>query len=55
MVVPREGGERKGLILAEYANKGGRYILEKKMTDILSGRTVEGEIFVKPYEVLVLE
>ena len=55
MVVPREGGERKGLILAEYANKGGRYVLEKKMTDILSGRTLEGEISVKPYEVLVLE
>mgnify|MGYP002524346316 FL=1 len=55
VVVPRRGAARKGLILAEYANRGGRYQLEQPMTDLLTGRTLAGEIHVKPYEVLVLE
>lgn len=55
VVVPRRGASRKGLILAEYANRGGRYRLEQPMTDLLTGRTLTGEIQVKPYEVLVLE
>ncbi len=55
MVVTREGGGRRGLILAEYANRGGRYRLNRKMTDVLTGRVCEGEINVSPYEVLVLE
>lgn len=55
MTAEREGEARKGLILAEYANKGGRYRLDREMTDILTNRKMSGEIYVKPYEVLILE
>lgn len=55
MAVRREGGCRRGLILAEYANKGGRYILENEMTDILTGEVVSGEITLAPYQVMILE
>lgn len=55
MAVRREGAEHRGLILAEYANAGGRYILQNEMTDILTGQTVSGEITLKPYSVMILE
>ncbi len=56
MVSPREGNGRRGMMVAEYANKGGRFFLAEPMTDILTGRTFgKGEIELKPYEVLVLE
>lgn len=55
VVVPRRGATRNGLILAEYANQGGRYRLDRPMVDLLTGRICAGEIRVQPYEVLVLE
>lgn len=55
MVTRREGTEQKGLILAEYANKKSRYILDGEATDILTGRTLSGEIALEPYQVMILK
>lgn len=58
MLARRKGTNREGIILAEYAGKGGVCHLDKadgRMTDILSGRDYQGDVFLKPYEVLVLE
>lgn len=55
MVCPREGENMKGVIVAEYANCGGRYRVNGEMTDILTGKKVSGEITLKPYEVMVLQ
>ncbi len=53
--VPRQGKDTKGLILAEYKNKGGAYTLAKPMKDILTEKTYEGKTELKPYEMLLLE
>ena len=55
MVIPREGTDRKGLILAEYAGKGGEYHLPAPMRSVLTDEVLEGTVSVKPYDVILLE
>ncbi len=53
--VPRKGENTEGLILAEYKNEGGTCVLPYPMTELLSGRVLDGRITLKPYDILVLE
>ncbi len=55
MVVPRKGEERSGLILAEFAGKGGSYTLPCPMFEHLSQTILSGKIFLAPYEAKILE
>lgn len=55
MAVRREGEKYSGLILLEYAGKGGTYQLEEEMTDILSEKTYSGKISLMPYDIMVLQ
>ena len=55
MVIPREGADRKGLILAEYAGKGGEYHLPAPMRSVLTDEILEGTVTVEPYDVILLE
>ena len=54
-VIPRSGNGRKGLILMETANAPAGYRLEEPMTDLLTGRTYDGFVALKPYDLLILE
>ena len=55
MAVPRAGVAGEGLILIEYGNSTASYPLPRAMTDLLTGRQVEGRVTLKPYDVLVLK
>ena len=55
MVSPREGQAGRGVILVEYGHGEAAYTLEEPMTDLLSGRVLNGKILLKPYDVLVLQ
>ena len=55
LVVPRKGEDVSGLILVEYAGEPASYTLEKPMYDMVSGKTVSGEIRLGAYDILVLE
>ena len=55
MAVRREGEKHSGLILLEYAGKGGTYQLDEEMTDILSGKKYSGKISLMPYDIMVLQ
>ncbi len=54
MVSPRRG-IRKGLILIEYANAPGAYMLSRGMKNLLTGETCSGRFELAPYEIAVLE
>lgn len=54
-VVPREGNERRGLILVEYAGGDASYTLPVPMKRVDNGETLVGEIRIPPYGILVLE
>ena len=55
IVSNRVGEKTSGVILADVGGKGGTYQNKAKYRDIISGRTFESDIEVKPYEVMVLE
>ena len=55
LAVPREGGGRRGKIVAEIFNRPGRLFLEKPYREILSNKCLQGEISVAAADVLVLE
>ena len=55
MVSPREGQAGRGVILVEYGHGEAAYTLDEPMTDLLSGRVLNGKILLKPYDVLVLQ
>ncbi|MBQ4322608.1 MAG: beta-galactosidase [Clostridia bacterium] len=55
LAIPRKGDHREGLILMETGNEPATYILNRAMTDILTGKTYQGTVELKPYDVLVLE
>jgi len=54
-VVPRKGNGREGLILVETSHNPASYVLDKPMTDLLSGVKYEGKIELNPYDLLILE
>ena len=55
LVIPREGDNESGLILAETAFKEATVVLPDSYRDILTGETLSGKITVKPYDVMVLK
>lgn len=55
MVSPREGEAGRGLMLVEYGAKPASIVLDRPMTDLISGKALEGKIDLAPYEVLVLK
>ena len=55
MAAPRAGEAGEGLILVEYGAKDGSCVLPGPMTDLLTGRRLEGRVALKPYDVLVLK
>ena len=55
MAVPRAGEAGEGLMLVEYGAKEAACTLPCPMTDILTGRRMEGRVALKPYDVLVLK
>ena len=54
-VIPRRGENRRGLILMEVGNAPGTYRLEEPMTDLLTGKTYDDTVELKPYDLLILE
>ena len=54
-VVPRRGEEIEGLIVAECRGEAGAITLPEAMTDLLTGKTLEGRVALAPYDLLVLQ
>lgn len=54
LCVPRKGRVGEGLILAEYRHTPGTLSLNRKATDLLTGITYSGEVYIAPYDVMVL-
>lgn len=54
LIVPREGGGQRGLVIAEVENKAGVVTLDRPMRDLLTGNTYTAEITVPAYGVMVL-
>ena len=55
IVSPRKGNQTEGVILTDVCGKGGIYHNKTSYRDIISGKTFDDDIIVKPYEVMVLE
>ena len=55
MVCPRRGEAGEGLVLVEYGCGNAAVTLDAPMTDLLTGRKLQGKIHLKPYDVLVLQ
>ncbi len=55
MVSPRAGEAGEGLIAVEYGAREASCLLPRPMTDLLTGRRLEGRVAMKPYDVLVLK
>lgn len=55
MVCPRRGEAGEGLVLVEYGCGEAAVTLDAPMTDLLTGRRLQGKIHLKPYDVLVLQ
>ncbi|MDO4389808.1 MAG: beta-galactosidase [Eubacteriales bacterium] len=55
MVCPRRGEAGEGLVLVEYGCGEAAVTLDAPMTDLLTGRKLQGKIHLKPYDVLVLQ
>ena len=55
MAAPRSGEAGEGLMLVEYGAKDATVTLPAPMTDLLTGRRLEGRVALKPYDVLVLK
>ena len=55
MVCPRRGESGEGLVLVEYGCGEAAVTLDAPMTDLLTGRRLQGKIHLKPYDVLVLQ
>ena len=55
MVCPRRGEAGEGLVLVEYGCREAAVTLDTPMTDLLTGRKLQGKIQLKPYDVLVLQ
>lgn len=54
VVIPREGNDRRGIIVCEIANEKGSIVLDKPMTDILSGKEFPaGMTELEPYGIYV--
>lgn len=58
LVVPRvarnDASQVQGLMIVEMANQPGQLTLPQPVTDLLTGRRLEGSVPVKPYEAMVL-
>ncbi len=54
LVVPRSGRAGNGLVVVELHNQAGWIRLPGPATDLISGQTLEGEVQVSPYGVMVL-
>ena len=55
MAAPRAGDAGEGLMLVEFGGKDAAVTLPSPMTDLLTGRRLEGRVELKPYDVLVLK
>lgn len=55
IVADRKGDGIEGKIIVDVSGKGGKYTLPYPVYDILSEQTLNGEIEIKPYNVLVLK
>ena len=55
IVAKRKGNGIEGKIRVDVSGKGGTYTLPYPAYDILSEQTLEGQIDIKPYDVLVLK
>ncbi len=55
ILAPREGGDIRGLIVAECQNQAGSITLPTAMTDLLTGNTYSGKVELAPYDLLVLK
>ena len=55
IVSPRKGAQIEGVILVDVCGKGGIYHNKTSYRDIISGKTFDDDIIVKPYGVMVLE
>jgi hypothetical protein len=55
LVVPRSGDGGEGAVVVELRNTSGRLSLPHRFIDLLSGRTLEGEVEVPGYSVMVLK
>ena len=54
LVLTERTGEQNAIIAVETQGKEGVLITDGKRKDVLSGRTLDGSVSVRPYEVLVL-
>ena len=55
-VAERSGNGLSGVVLTEFAGKGGHYDLTFEAKDLLTGKTLKpGTISVAPYQVRVLQ
>lgn len=54
LVLTERTGEQNAIIAVETQGKEGLLITDGKRKDVLSGRTLDGSVSVRPYEVLVL-
>lgn len=55
LVVPRTGKGGSGLVLVEIENRPAQINLPGRMTDLLTGKTHQGEVSLEPYSVMVLK
>jgi len=54
VVIPREGNGQRGIIICEIANEKGSIVLDKTMTDILTGKEYPaGRADIEPYGIYV--
>jgi len=54
LVVPREGVAGKGAVIVELENKPAMLTLDRPVTDLISGKRLEGTAELAPYTVMVL-
>ncbi len=54
-VVPRRGAAGEGLAVVEHRGEPGSVTLEEPMTDLISGKRLEGRVELKPFDVLILK
>ncbi len=55
LVSPRKGEDTEGVILVDVCGRGGIYHNTERYKDIISGKLMENDITLQPYEVMVLE
>ena len=54
-VVPRKGEAGEGLAVIEHRGEPGSVTLDEPMTDLITGKTYEGRVELKPFDVLILK